>query len=186
MSDFGTLALASQGGQAAAGVANGVTQASAIRAQSSWDRAAADENARILDRQAADAEARGGQDASLIERRTRQLVGTQRARLAGQGVDVGTGSALDVQVDTQTMSEMDKLTARNNAAREAYGYRSQAQSVRTGASLQARAARGAARSTLLQSYTSGAKDLVLGGYYYDKMSGLSPGETEAKKKKGSP
>lgn len=172
MTDFSTLALGSQTVQAGAGIANGYTQSNAMRAQAGYEKAAALENAKIMDRQAADAEARGEADASLIGRRARQMVGTQRARLAAQGVDVNTGAAMDAQVDTQTMSEMDKLTARNNAAREAYGYRSSAVATRAGASIQAMGARSAARSTLLQSYTSGSKDMLLGAYYYDQMKGL--------------
>ncbi len=172
MTDFSTIALASGATQAGAGIANGYTQSNAIQAQSSYDKAAAAENARILERQAADAEERGAKDASLIGRRASQIQGAQQARLAAQGLDVTSGSAVDYQAETGVMSEMDKLTARNNAVREAYGYRSQARAVRSGASLEAMAARGAARSTLLQSYTSGAKDVVLGAYYADQMKGL--------------
>lgn len=172
MTDFGTIALASQATQAGTGIASGYSQSNALRLQSSFDQAAAEENAKLLERQAVDAEKRGGQDASLIGRRARQIVGEQRAKLAAAGVDVSRGSALDLQTETETMSEMDKLMARNNAAREAYGYRREAIATRAGASVQSMAARGAARSTLLQSYTSGAKDITLGAYYYDKMKGL--------------
>lgn len=172
MTDFGTIALASQVTQAGTGIAGAHTEAGAIRLQSAYDQAAAAENARILERQARYAEEQGSHDVSLIGRRARQIQGSQRARLAAQGVDVSSGSALDVQMETEAMSEMDKLMARNNAAREAYGYRSQAQAVRHGASMQGLGARSAARSTLLQSYTSGAKDVTLGAYYYDQMGQL--------------
>lgn len=172
MADWGTLAFASQGSSALSGLAGGYTQANALKLQSSYDQAAAAENARILGRQAADAENRGTQDAALLEARRRQLVGTQRAKFAAQGLDVNAGSPLAIQNEAETMSEMDKLTAMNNAAREAYGLRSQASAVQSDARLRALGARGAARSTLLQSYTSGAKDLVLGAYYYDQMKGL--------------
>ncbi len=182
MTDFGTLALGSQVAQAGAGVANGVTQSNAIRAQASYDRAAAEENAKLIDRQAQDAADRGAQDVTLIGNRGKQIIGTQRARLAAQGIDVTSGSALDVQTDAAVMSEMDKLTAKNNAAREVYGYRSQASAVRSGASLQAMGARNRARSTLLESYISGSKDIMLGAYYYDQMKGLNKDSAADRKK----
>jgi hypothetical protein len=75
------------------------------------------------------------------------------------------------QLDTEQMSELDKLTARNNAAREAYGYASQAAAVRSGAAMNAMGARNAARATLLQGYLSGEKDLAVGAYEYEKDTG---------------
>lgn len=172
MSDFGGLAFGAQALQAGGGIANGITQSNAIRGQSAFEQSAAEQNAKLLDRAAKDARERGMMDVRNIGLRADQIQGTQRARLAAQGVDVNSGSALDAQMDTVSMSEMDKLTARNNAAREAYGLQSQAQSIRGGAAMGAIGARGAARSTLLQSYTSGAKDLMLGAYYADQMKGL--------------
>lgn len=83
-------------------------------------------NAKLANYQAADALARG----SVAEFRHRQqvgkLVGAQRAGYGAQGIDVNDGSALDVQADTAYMGELDALTIRNNAAREAWGYQVQA------------------------------------------------------------
>jgi hypothetical protein len=55
------------------------------------------------------------------------VIGTQRAEFAAQGVDVGSGSAVDVQKDTAYQGEIDALTLRTNAAREAWGYTVEAQ-----------------------------------------------------------
>lgn len=58
--------------------------------------------------------------------RTGQAIGSQRAALAANGIDVNSGSAAQLQDDTAMLGEMDALTISNNAAREAYGYRIQA------------------------------------------------------------
>lgn len=172
MTDFNNLALGAGIAQGGAQVASGITQSNAIEAQSNFDRANAELTAKGLDRQARDAELRGANDVTLIGNAAKRLQGKQVAASAGQGVDVNTGSALDAQVETDQMSEMDKLMARNNAAREAYGYRSAASATRSGAGMQAMGARNAARATMLQSYLNGSKDVLVGGYQAYQMKGL--------------
>lgn len=56
----------------------------------------------------------------------RKLVGRQRAALAAQGISLTEGSAQDIIQETQDISELDALTIKNNAAREALGFRTQA------------------------------------------------------------
>lgn len=53
-----------------------------------------------------------------------QQLGQQTARLAAQGTDLE-GSPLDILGDTRAAGELDALTIRANAAREAYGYQAQ-------------------------------------------------------------
>jgi hypothetical protein len=85
-----------------------------------------DYNAQVSDMEASDAIARG----ALAEKRQRQnvklLIGSQRAGFAAGGVDVNDGSAVDVQADTARQGELDALTIRLNAAREAWGFKNQA------------------------------------------------------------
>jgi hypothetical protein len=107
------------------------------------------QNARNLNAAAADAEDRGDLAAGQSATQTGLLLGAQRARLAAGGVDVGSGSALDLLMNTAGIGEQDALTIRNNAAREAWGLRTQAKDQQA----QARFARAAglygAGSTLL-------------------------------------
>jgi hypothetical protein len=51
------------------------------------------------------------------------MVGTQRAGQAAGGVDVGYGSTVDVQADAKYLGELDAQTIRQNAQREAWGYK---------------------------------------------------------------
>jgi hypothetical protein len=58
--------------------------------------------------------------------RTASIGGDQRAALAANGVDLGTGSATEVLATTKFMGERDALTIRDNAARQAWAYKNQA------------------------------------------------------------
>lgn len=80
-------------------------------------------NARVAELQATDAEQRGLEEEQRFRTGVRLLVGQQRAGFAGQGVDVGSGSAADVQADSAFLGELDARQIRANAAREAWGYR---------------------------------------------------------------
>ncbi len=84
------------------------------------------QNAAISRIQANDAVDRGEFEADQQRLKTRAAIGTQRAGFAGNGVDVNSGSAALVQDDTAALGELDALTIRNNAAREAWGYNVQA------------------------------------------------------------
>lgn len=110
-------------------------------------------NAQLAEAQAQDAIRRGSEEQAGVRRRGRLMVGAQRAGLAGQGVDVNTGSAADIQLDTEKWTEVDATTVANNAAREAWGYRMDASNSRRQASVTTTEANNQALGTLI---TTGA------------------------------
>jgi hypothetical protein len=83
-------------------------------------------NATIAGWQAQDALARGEREASRVRMRGNQMKGRQRAALAASGVDLGTGSALEILTDTDFFTDVDASTIKDNAAREAWAIRNQA------------------------------------------------------------
>ena len=87
-------------------------------------------NAAVSDIQASDALARGEQSTADYGVQTKKLVGAQKAAYAAQGIDLGTGSAADVQDTTQVQAARDVQTIRLNAMREAWGYKTQAKGFR--------------------------------------------------------
>jgi hypothetical protein len=105
--------------------------------------------AQTADRAAADAEARGQQDAEAIRRVFADRQGQQVAGLAAVNVDVASGSAANLVADTGMVGELETLRVMNNAAREAYGFRSQAQALRAEATMARRSAALGAATTLL-------------------------------------
>lgn len=68
-----------------------------------------------------------GQQAEHIQRqKTSALVGHQRALIGASGAAVGEGVAAILIEDSLAAGEMNALQVRNNAAREAWGYETQA------------------------------------------------------------
>lgn len=116
----------------------------------SEDRAAQfDYNAAIAELQAKDVIERGREDESRFRVGVRGLIGSQRAGFAGQGVDVGFGSAVDVQSDARSLGQADIQTMRKNAEREAWGFKVQAEDLARGGGIarkEAEAAREAGRA----------------------------------------
>lgn len=100
-------------------------QGDAARKQADYQAAVARNNEILAQRAAADATARGDVAEGQKRMQTAQMLGRQRAVLASNGVDLGTGSALDIVGDTAAIGEQDALTVRSNAAREALGYKTQ-------------------------------------------------------------
>lgn len=80
---------------------------------------------------AADALAIGRQEETNQRRQTNTVIGRQRAVLASNGVLVDSGSALDLTSDTRAIGEMDALTIRSNAAREALAFQDQSKNYLT-------------------------------------------------------
>lgn len=58
-------------------------------------------------------------------RKNRATMGEIKAQQAASGINVNTGSTADVQQSAHELGELDALTVRSNAAKEAYGYQVQ-------------------------------------------------------------
>lgn len=112
-------------------------------------KAAGDFNANVAETQAKQTIAQGDDLAAQYGQQGRALIGTEKAAYAGQNVDVGTGSPVDVQASTTYQVALDQQHIKLNAARAAWGYQVQAQNDRMqGANVQS-ADTGAAYSTIL-------------------------------------
>lgn len=85
----------------------------------------AEQNSALSQQQARDANLRGVVEADEQRMRTRQAIGQQRAALAGQGVEVGSGTSLEVLGDTEMFGKIDEDRIRLMASREAWGYQVQ-------------------------------------------------------------
>lgn len=87
--------------------------------------AAGQRDALVAELQARDAESRGGIEEQRYRRQLAQIAGAQRAEIGARNVR-RSGTALDLLTDTAQVGEEDVLTIRNEAAREAWGYRTRA------------------------------------------------------------
>lgn len=126
-------------------------------------------NARVAEYQAEDAVKRGVVAESRRRDETSKVIGAQRVSLARQGVDINEGSALLLQEDAAALGELDALTIRNNAAREAWGLRVQANDAHLRGDFSRMAGDQSAANTLL----TGSSNLLLSRYGFGR-SALSP------------
>lgn len=131
-------------------------------------------NAEFAELQAEDAIARGRESEFRSRAGTRQLVGAQRVALAAQGISLDTGSPADVIENDMMLGELDALTIRNNARREAWGFQAQAAQYRAHGDMARWAGKRAAKSLRNQSVStllSGAGNLFSIYQSYGKTSG---------------
>lgn len=117
---------------------------------------AALQNAQFADAAANDAVRRGEYESDQQRRATRDFIGSQRTGFAANGVDVNSGSAANIQDDTAALGELDALTIRNNAAREAWGYRTQSAQNQLAARNAKASSKSAVFGTLLSAGAKGA------------------------------
>jgi hypothetical protein len=120
-------------------------------------------NAAVSQLQAQDAVERGVEQEGRFRAQVRGVVGAQRAGFAGANIDVSSGSAADVQADAAFLGELDALTIRTNAAREAWGYQVQAVDLRERARISRKegvAFERAGNAAGTAAYLSGAASLL--------------------------
>lgn len=103
------------------------------RAGYAYQAQVADNNAQIAEWQAKDSIQRGQTEEQNQRLKTASTYGSQRAALAANGVVLSEGSALDVLTTTKYLGERDALTVRDNALKEAWGYKNQAAASRADA-----------------------------------------------------
>jgi hypothetical protein len=123
---FGALGAIASIGSSLLGGLGALQQASAASAQANYAAKVAEVNKQTSLYAADDARKRGAAAEEQQRLKTKQLAGRQRAVLAANGVELSSGSPLDVLTDTASVGELDALTVRGNANREALGYEAQA------------------------------------------------------------
>jgi len=155
-----SLLMASQGLGSVSGLAGSYAQSQVYRGEESFNKM----NATMSYWQAEDSMKRGEFGAQQHLKETAQLVGAQRAGLAGQGIDVNSGTAALLQSQAKEAGALDAAQIRNNAWREAMGYHVQALNYRQAQ----HGARNARRATMMGGGLQFARDMMGAGYGYYK------------------
>ena len=163
MGATGTALAIIAGAQAISTVGSAYTQSRALKQQGKFESQIANQNAALAEIQAKDALLRGDQERQTYQLQVKKLLGSQRARLAAQGLDLGSGSALDVLQDTARAGAYDAMTIKNNAFREAMGYEIASTEYRTQGTLARLTAKQKSTQTIL---TAGMQIANIGASYY--------------------
>lgn len=99
---------------------------SSARAKGAYEESIARTNATIARLQAKQAIDAGNALASKKNLETRSVLGAVRAQQGASGIDVNSGSSRVVRSSIANAGATDELTIRNNAARQAWGYETEA------------------------------------------------------------
>ena len=120
--------IAAVAGIAGAGISavGMVEQGQATANAANYNAQVARNNALIAGQNAEYATNAGLEKADIAARKGAAAGGRIKAAQAASGIDVNTGSAVDVQEGQRETSKLDAETVLNNAQLEAYGYRTQA------------------------------------------------------------
>lgn len=140
---------ASSATQSVSAAGSAYAQSQAMKAQGEYQKTMMELNARMANLQAADAIKRGDKAAAANKKQTKQLIASQRVAMAAQGIEIDEGSALDIQEDTAAMGAEQALAIRNNAWREAWGFRADAVGYQGQGEMAKMAANRGARNTLV-------------------------------------
>lgn len=102
-------------------VSQGVSTVAAVR-QSRFEGRVAERNAAMDRESARDTMERGRVEEARYQQQLSQRMGSQRAALAANGIDLSFGSAADFLTDTAVIGQEDAAAIRENAMRETRGY----------------------------------------------------------------
>lgn len=120
-------AVAAVAAVAGAGVAayGTIESGQAQSASAKYNAQIAQQNQQLAKQSAVMAGQAGEAQAAQQQQKTRAEVGAITTARAASGVDANSGSALDVRSSAAELGELNALTIRENATKEAYGYETQ-------------------------------------------------------------
>lgn len=118
-------ALVGQMGGAATSAIGSYFSSATQKASLKGQAAIADTNARIAELGAQSVLSQGQHQVAALTLQAGHLKSGQRTAMAANGIDLGAGSAAEIQASTDIMKDIDKYTLEANAVRNAWGYRAQ-------------------------------------------------------------
>lgn len=129
-------------------------------------------NARVTENEATRLRNIGVEEENIQREQTAQLLSEQRAQLGAAGVELGAGSALQLQEDTQILGEADALRIRSNVQDQAGALEQQAELTRGFGRAAGEAGRTAFQTSLLAAGAGG-----VAAKWFSPTSAASQGAT---------
>ena len=182
-------------GSGVAGIGNAVSSwasykaskanAQAIYAASEYQRRQFIRNAELAGLQAESAVNRGTQEANKVRALGRRVVSSQRAAFAASGIEVDSGTALDLQAESIGLAAQDAEVVKTNAYREAWGHRLEASNLTGQAAITAATGKVNAANTLLTGGLGALNQSIAGigntinAYKYGAGDYFKPGPVAA-------
>lgn len=135
----------------------------------------ADTNARIAELGAQSALRQGEQEVGAIGLQAGRIKSAQRAIMGAGNIDLGEGSAAEVQASTDLMKEVDQKTAMTNALQQAWGYRMQGTNFQNAALMDNTAASNISPATNAFTSLLGGAGQVANSWYSLNKAGAANG-----------
>lgn len=120
-----TIAAIAAVGSAGLGAVGAIEQGKAASASAGYNAEVAANNAKIATQNASLAGAQGEQQVAKAGAETRAKVGATLTAQGASGIDVGSGSAVDIRESESKLGMLSALNVRSQAAQQAYGYQTQ-------------------------------------------------------------
>lgn len=166
MCDFGLTAAIISGvtalASAAISIPTSIQQGRNAQAMYNYQAKVAKKNADIAQQNADQERQAGLEDARWQRIKTLQTIGAQQVAMAGNGIDITSGTALDTIEDTAQMGELDALMIQYNSERDAQNYEQQANNFNNQANLDVIAGKNAATAGTINGVAYGLNGLSQG------------------------
>jgi len=156
--DPATLAIVATVGSTAMGAVGAIQQSKAASAAAGYNAKVAAQNAEVATQNANYAGAQGNQNVAAAQAETRAKVAAIEANQGASGVDINSGSAVDVRQSEAKLGMLNALNSRSKAVRDAYGFQTQS----TNYTAQSKLDKSQAKSAKTAGYLNAATT-VLGG-----------------------
>ena len=126
--DPATLAIAATVGSSAIQGIGAIQSSQAAAASAGYNAKVAGQNAQLATQNASFAGAQGEQEVGIQGAKNKAQIGAITANQGASGVDVNTGSSVNVRQSAAEVGMLNALNIRSNAAKSAYGYQVQSAS----------------------------------------------------------
>lgn len=138
------------------GVVGGIQQAKAANAAGRMQQQVAENNAKIATAQAQDASNIGAQNQEQSAWRTRAIIGSQKAAIASNNLDMDVGTPSDLMANTEMLGAVDRQRIALDASQKAWGFQAQATNYRNEGAQARWAGRAQANATILSTLGNAA------------------------------
>lgn len=157
----------------ALGTIGSIQQGKQQQAMADYQANVAKENAKIAQNNADTERQTGIEEARLQRMKTLQAVGAQQAAMAANGMDVTSGTSLDIIQDTSAMGELDALQIQTNYERRALAYEQQANNFNNEAQMDTIAGKNAYSAGIINGVSNGLNGIGKVVGVADKWLGFS-------------
>lgn len=155
---MGDLSVGGKLGASIVDAGGALFSASAEQSAANAQKRIARMNAEISEGNAASTMAAGESEAERFGMKAKADAGAIKTHQAASGVDINSGSAVDVQDSHRALSMFDTMTIKSNAAREAYGFKVKALDFRNEAAM----AKARANSAMIAGVFNATSSLLSG------------------------